>query len=214
LNFGTSTFVFALICLGFAGAYVFAEWRGLRSARWTAKAAASTAFVFLAIVSGGADSTYGILILAALGLSWFGDLFLLSMRNSFLLAGIAAFLIAHVAYAAAFVARGIDSTVFVIALILWNTAALFVLYWLWKYLEGYFRIAVPVYLAAITLMTALAVATSSPLLITAGIAFAVSDISVARNRFVGRSINNKLWGVPLYYFGQVLFAISVIPGTQ
>ena len=203
-----------MICLGFAGAYVFAEWKGSRRAARTAKATASTAFVLLAVVNGAADSTYGILILAALCFSWFGDLFLLSMRNSFLLAGIAAFLVAHVAYAAAFVARGIDPTVFVIALILWNAAAFFVLYWLWKYLERYFRIAVPIYLAAISLMTALAVATSSPILVIAGVAFAVSDISVARNRFVGRSINNKVWGVPLYYVAQVLFAMSVIPGTQ
>ncbi|HKX83627.1 MAG TPA: lysoplasmalogenase family protein, partial [Pyrinomonadaceae bacterium] len=171
MNFGIPTIVFGFICLGFAGAYVFAEWRGSRHVSRTAKAVASTAFVLLAVVNGAADSTYGILILAALGFSWFGDLFLLSLRNEFLLAGIVAFLIAHVAYAAAFVSRGIDPIAFVIALILWNTAAFFMLYWLWKYLAGYFRIAVPVYLAAITLMTALAVATNSPIAVIAGIAF-------------------------------------------
>jgi uncharacterized membrane protein YhhN len=40
--------------------------------------------------------------------------------------------------------------------------------------------------------------------------FAISDIAVARDRFVRQSLTNKIWGIPLYYLAQVLFAISVI----
>lgn len=63
-------------------------------------------------------------------------------------------------------------------------------------------------------MISLAVAASSssmPLTVALGaVAFAVSDISVARDRFVKRAIANKAWGLPLYYTAQLLFAMSVI----
>ena len=48
-------------------------------------------------------------------------------------------------------------------------------------------------------------------LIPAGaLAFALSDIAVARERFVAPGPINKVWGLPLYYLGQVLLALSVM----
>jgi len=41
------------------------------------------------------------------------------------------------------------------------------------------------------------------------VAFALSDVSVARDRFIERNVFNKAWGLPLYYFAQVIFAVSV-----
>ena len=39
--------------------------------------------------------------------------------------------------------------------------------------------------------------------------FALSDVSVARDRFGRESFLNRLWGLPLYYGAQCLFAVSV-----
>ena len=39
-------------------------------------------------------------------------------------------------------------------------------------------------------------------------AFYLSDLAVARERFVTRSFADKLWGLPLYYVAQVLIALS------
>ena len=39
-------------------------------------------------------------------------------------------------------------------------------------------------------------------------AFFLSDIAVARNRFVAPGFTNRAWGLPLYYVGQVLLALS------
>ncbi|NNF09333.1 MAG: lysoplasmalogenase, partial [Acidimicrobiia bacterium] len=36
--------------------------------------------------------------------------------------------------------------------------------------------------------------------------FIASDIAVARNTFVAPGYANKLWGLPLYYGGQLLLA--------
>jgi len=44
----------------------------------------------------------------------------------------------------------------------------------------------------------------------AALMFAASDVSVARNRFVARKIVNKVWGLPLYYAAQLLFATSIL----
>ena len=41
------------------------------------------------------------------------------------------------------------------------------------------------------------------------VAFFLSDLAVARDRFVAKGWVNRVWGLPLYYFGQVLLATSV-----
>lgn len=209
-----ATIVLGTICLANAVVYVVAEWRRWRTIRWVSKMAASTAFLVLACANGAASSTYGRFILLALILSWVGDALLLSLRSSFLLAGIAAFFFAHIAFGAAFASQNLDTVWLFTSLAILTAAALAFIRWLWKYLTSFYKIAVPVYLAAITVMTSLAISASgasmSPLLGVGAIAFAVSDVSVALNRFVERKIVNKIWGLPLYYLAQILFAISVL----
>jgi hypothetical protein len=39
--------------------------------------------------------------------------------------------------------------------------------------------------------------------------FFVSDLAVARERFIEHTFLNKTWGLPLYYGGQLLLATSV-----
>ena len=66
-------------------------------------------------------------------------------------------------------------------------------------------------LLIMVIMLSLAIAaTEVPLIGVAAILFAISDVSVARDRFVSRDIANKAWGLPLYYIAQLLFAASVI----
>ena len=66
------------------------------------------------------------------------------------------------------------------------------------------------YIVVITSMVALALGLSTGWLIpTAAIAFFVSDLAVAVERFVKSSPLNRLWGLPLYYGAQIMFAMSV-----
>lgn len=216
MDVDSSITLLVTVCLAGAVGYVVATWREIRPAAVAAKIFASTSFIILALVSGAARSSYGRVILAALILSWVGDVLLLSRREAFLLAGIAAFLLAHIAFAAAFAASGINLTAFAAALVSAAVFAGIILKWLWKHLGDVYRIAVSAYLAAVVIMVSLAAAASFQSLgaevAIAAVAFAASDVSVARDRFVERSVLNKTWGLPLYYFAQVLFAISVTPG--
>lgn len=200
-------------CLAGAVGYVIAAWRKMRVLAAAAKVLASTSFIVLALAGGAGASPYGRMILAALALSWIGDVLLLSRQSASLLAGIAAFLLAHIVFAAAFATSGIDVTAFIVAVVAAAAAAAIILKWLWKHLNGMYRAAVPAYLAAVVIMVSLAAAASywsfHAEIFIAAVAFAASDVSVARDRFVERSILNKTWGLPLYYFAQVLFALSV-----
>ena len=40
--------------------------------------------------------------------------------------------------------------------------------------------------------------------------FFVSDLTVARDRFVARASANKAWGLPAYFSGQLLIAWSLL----
>lgn len=188
---------------------MLAEWKGSKALVLLTKIAASSSFLALGLMNAGRPY-YGMLVVAALAFSWIGDVLLVWRSSAALMGGIAAFLIAHIAYAVAFATLPLDTAAFGIALIIWNVVVVLLLRWLWKYLEGHDRFAVLIYMAAITIMVSLAAATTSPLIGIAAAMFAISDISVARDRFVIRSIANKIWGIPLYYLAQVLFAISVI----
>ena len=208
------TIILVAVCLIGSVVSVFGQWRRSHLTRATAKVVASTAFILTAVVNGAGTTFYGRAILAALIFSWVGDVLLLSARSVFLTAGIAAFLLAHIGFAAAFAFQNINLAAMGVALVLMMAFGALMLRWLWPHLVGFYKVAVPIYIAAIVLMTSLAAAVSgasgSYIAIIAAVAFTVSDISVARDRFVERSIVNSIWGLPLYFAAQILFAFSVL----
>ena len=107
-----------------------------------------------------------------------------------------------------------DLTALAAALLIMSAFGAVMLRWLWPHLDKFYGLAVPVYVLAIVVMTSLAAAVSvssgSYAALAAAIIFTVSDIAVARDRFVMRSIVNKAWGLPLYYAAQIVFAVSVL----
>ena len=70
------------------------------------------------------------------------------------------------------------------------------------------------YVIAIIAMCAFAIAVSAAAdawsLTVGALAFAISDISVARDRFVAHHFINRLWGLPLFYVAQVILALSIV----
>jgi uncharacterized membrane protein YhhN len=200
-------------CLVAAAGLVVAElqdWDGLKRGF---KLAASTAFVLVALSLNAATSTYGQLVLVALVLSWIGDACLLSQRSAWFLFGLGFFLLAHVAYSAAFVSGELNTHVLVAALALMTVIGAIALRWLWRRLDSFHKAAVCAYTVAIVTMCSLAVAhsaaTRSWLVAVGALAFAASDISVARDRFVAADFLNRAWGLPVYYSAQLLLAWSV-----
>ena len=211
------TFLIATgFCLVFLATLIWAEQRGDSGMRWIAKPLASLAFVLAALAGGALDSTYGLWILAALILCMAGDIFLIPSGEKTFLAGMGAFAAGHAAYIGAFLSGGPEPTLlFVVSSIAMTIFAVFSLRWLWPHL-GAFRHPVAGYTGIIAVMVAtsfLAEPPASPtpsLLVIAGaIGFAVSDLAVARDKFVAPGFGNKIWGLPLYYGAQLLLAGTV-----
>lgn len=177
-----------------------------------AKIIASTTFIALAIQVGCFSSTYGWLILLGLCFSWFGDVFLISSSQTAFLAGLLAFLLAHVAYIAAFVARGINIRWALTAALPVAAIAVAVLIWLSPHVAPYLLIPVRVYTAVISFMVIGAIGTrgrGAPALILVGaLLFFTSDLSVAALRLVQTDFPTYVLGLPFYYAGQVCLALS------
>jgi uncharacterized membrane protein YhhN len=190
------------------------EAKGLSGLKAAAKATASTGFILFAIYAGALGTPYGRLILLGLALSWFGDIFLLSRSPQFFQAGLVSFLLAHVAYGASFVFRGQNAASALVTLALIAIVAFFVLRWLLPHVTGDMRKPVLAYIIVISTMVTLAAGTygrwGNGFILVGAIAFYLSDVSVARDRFVAPGYKNALWGLPLYYGGQLLLAYSVV----
>ncbi len=193
------------------GALLWAELKQSSLGVWLAKPVASTLFIVTALLAGAPDSSYGRLILLGLVLSWLGDVFLIPKRQPFFIAGLGSFLLAHVAYSGAFILKPLDTLAIVIAVIAMAAFAIIVLRWLWPHVPDKLRPAVVSYLFAISVMVVLAGGTITATglhLVVGAVMFAVSDVFVARDRFVSPSVANRLCGLPLYYAAQLIFALS------
>jgi uncharacterized membrane protein YhhN len=201
------------VCLAACLALLLAEYRGWPRAKATFKLVASTAFVALAWQLDATTSPYGRWLLLALALSWVGDALLLGSSEAWFLAGIGSFLLAHLVFAIAFLLQPTSAAGLWVGLVTMSGLGLAVLAWLWPHLQPFFRLAVGAYVVAIVAMvaTAIAVSTASGEWLLAGgaAAFAVSDLSVARDRFVRPGFVNRAWGLPLYYLAQVVIASSL-----
>lgn len=204
----------AVVCALAVLGLLWAEHREARTARAVCKTVASTAFVAVALAAGAVETTYARWVLLALALSWLGDVLLLAQRSAVFLAGLGAFLLAHVAYAKAFAGWPLHGGALLVGAVLMVGVGAMVLRVFWPRLKPLYRVAVPAYVVAIGAMCTLAIGAGAGSgawwLPVAALAFAASDISVARDRFIGHTFANKLWGLPLYYAAQLVLAASVL----
>lgn len=185
-----------------------------------AKFLASSAFLVVVIGAGAFRSSYGKVIFAGLIFSWCGDMFLLGSSQELFLAGLASFLLGHMAYIVAFAIRGISSRWSLSASLPILAVSLVVTFWLSPHVAPYMLIPVRVYTIIIGLMIIAAIGTrgaGGPLLIPTGAAlFYFSDLSVATMQFMEPAFPTYIWGLPFYYTGQLLLALSVayLPGNM
>lgn len=202
-----------LVCAVAVAGLLVAERRSSQAGKWLAKPIASAAFIAVALGSGALESSYGVCLLAGLLLCLVGDVLLIpATRPAVFRAGVFAFLTGHLAYAAAFLTRPLSLAWLFIAgavltLLLWQ-----VWRWLRPTLPAEMRKPVQAYFAVIAVMATLAcslAAAGGPATVAVGaLAFAASDVSVARDRFVRPQFLNRAWGLPLYYAAQILLAMS------
>lgn len=204
---------FSLTILGVLGLLV-AAYKESQMGIWISKPLASLGFLLAAYSAGALQTTYGIIVFVALILSWWGDVLLIPKSQKIFTLGILSFLLGHVAFTIAFLTLGFNW--------LWAFGAFVVVVpivygvsrWLLPHVESDMRIPVFAYIFVIATMAVTSIATypsvRSSLIPLAAIAFFVSDLAVARHRFVQPSFSNRLWGLPLYYGAQLLFAVTTV----
>jgi uncharacterized membrane protein YhhN len=178
----------------------------------------SALFVAAALTGTGTGTPYFRWILAGLLLCMAGDVFLIFFfaRKPFL-AGLVSFLAGHVLYAVAFftLAGGGGGNWIVTAVFAAASGCVFV--WLRPHL-GRMLVPVALYVIVITAMAigaaALAANEAVPfegraLAFAGALLFYLSDLFVARQRFVKANFLNRAIGLPLYYAGQFMIAFSI-----
>lgn len=192
-------------------ALVVSTWGDSPHSAWI-KMAASTGFLAIALAAGAWQMPYGRAVLVALICCWWGDLFLTSSRESVFLLGLGAFLLGHLAFGGAFLLQGINGRAVAAGALLALAVAIPVLRWLDPHLGG-LRYPVYAYTAVISLMLALAIGAwgngATRWIALGALLFFISDLFVARQKFVTPTVWNPLFGLPTYYAAQVLLAWSI-----
>jgi uncharacterized membrane protein YhhN len=177
-----------------------------------AKIAASCGFLSVAVFSGAMQSTYGKILLSGLALSFLGDAFLIAESQSAFLGGLGAFLFAHLVYIAAFIVSGVSIRWISLAALPIIGIAVVVSNWLLPHTAPYLVIPVLLYTVVISAMVIAAFGTrgrgGSILILIGALLFFLSDLSVASLRLVQTDFPTYIWGLPLYYAGQVCLALS------
>src|SRR5690606_13009370 len=201
--------VWISFCVLFCGLTLWSQNKQQPTSAGVFKTLASLCFFLPAmlIVINGHTDVFSITLTFGFGLSLAGDVLLINTNNKrFFLLGLLAFLMAHLAYTWAFIDAGIQHHELMTTSVVVIAAMIGCYFWLYKHLKGLIKTVVPAYLAAIGLMLITAMVTRHPaqqLIIAGAVLFALSDVFVARQRFVSPGFKNRLIGLPLYYAGQL-----------
>lgn len=203
-----------VVCLLAVAGLLAAERLDSRMGVWLFKPVAAGAYVWFGLSLGALASTYGRWLLLALILCWWGDVLLIpKQKRIWFRAGILAFLAGHLAYVAAFLHLPQGWMGLAVGTLLSAALAWSVLSWLGPKLPPGFRRLVVVYVVVICsmLVAAFCAADGSGIwrLALGASLFALSDISVARDRFVAKAFINRAWGLPLYFTAQLILASTV-----
>jgi uncharacterized membrane protein YhhN len=213
-----------LLCAFAVAVLVLGEYLDNDRIRFTAKPLASLAFILVgvfALMRNSSTEEFEIATLIGLVLGALGDIALLSEHG--FLAGLGSFLLGHLAYVVA-VGTYLPPRTWLAAAgpyaALPAIVGLAALAYLWPKL-GKLRVPVIFYVLVIIAMviSAIALVRSDILdmhqnrrcLFAAGaVLFFISDLSVARDKFVAPGFANRVWGLPVYYGAQVLIAWSLL----
>jgi len=212
----TNLIIVILAAVLLIGLLIF-EKKGKTGGILSTKTPLSLLFVLTALVQPHPLPEYFRFILIGLILCLAGDVFLALPGEKTFLWGLISFLLGHVAYVLGFVSvTGLDPYRAVEALIVLGLS-----FWVYIRLRPYLgpmKGPVALYVFVITAMLAAALGLlSTPGLNLKGAimgavgaaCFYLSDVFVARDRFLRQRFFNRLLGLPLYYAGQFLLAFSV-----
>jgi uncharacterized membrane protein YhhN len=181
------------------------------------KSVLSLLFVMTALLQPHPVPAYYHYLLIGLIFCLVGDVCLALPQKKAFMAGLAAFLVGHIFYIFSFLSlTSISHWISIEILIILGVSAS-VFFWLRPHLKS-MLIPVLLYVLVITVMASGAWTvfwmssfsiSGRTLILVGALCFYVSDVFVARNKFIKEEYRNRLLGLPLYYTGQFMLAFSV-----
>ena len=181
------------------------------------KAVLSILFVICAGVQPHPDQTYFLFIFIGLTFCLAGDILLVLRQDRMFLFGLVAFLVGHVFYVTAFFYLAEPNRLTLIGAFFTVAVSVGIYAWLRPHLGSMYA-PVVFYIIVISCMlcgawSVLGTGRVPPVgqaqVFVGAVCFYVSDLFVARDRFLKQAFINRLVGLPLYYTGQFLIAFSV-----
>jgi uncharacterized membrane protein YhhN len=196
---------------------LYFEKNGNQKGKLPTKTILSCLFIFTALVQTHPSSVYFYLLLLGLIFCLGGDVFLALPQDRMFLMGLVSFLLGHVLYVVCFFYVADVGHWTGIGCLVGLLVSGPVFLWLRPHL-GSMLIPVIAYVIVITVMIVGAwtvlgdtnLSFAGRLLVFIGaVSFYLSDLFVARDRFLKSEFTNRLIGLPMYYIGQFLLAFSV-----
>jgi len=210
-------FLIVLLAAGLLAGLLYFEKRELFKPKLAVKSILSSLFIFTAVVQSHPILPFYRLLLVAMIFCLAGDVLLALRGEKMFLYGLVSFLLGHLFYAGAFFHTAGFNRWTLIGLAISLSAGGGVFLWLRSHL-GAMKIPVIFYILVISgmvagagsLMAADELKLSGRWLVFVGaLNFYLSDVFVARQRFLKTEFVNRLIGLPLYYSGQFLLAFSI-----
>jgi uncharacterized membrane protein YhhN len=196
---------------------LYFEKNGNQKGKLPTKTILSCLFIFTALVQAHLIPVYFYILLFGLIFCLGGDVFLALPQERMFLLGLVSFLLGHVLYVVGFFyVADVSQWTWVGCLVGLLVSGL-VFWWLRPHL-GPMLIPVIAYIIVITVMVIGAwtvlgdtkLGYAGRLLVFIGaVSFYLSDLFVARDRFLKSEFTNRLIGLPMYYCGQFLLAFSI-----
>lgn len=198
-------------------ALTFVEVKEVHRTQYFLKPLAALGFCLMAMLAGALSSLYGQIILGGLIACGVGDVLLLNRRSHKVFTiGMAAFALGHIFYIFAVFFLPLGNTMSVYPMIVITVLCIQIPYLIFKsmkpHLASDMKWPVVIYTIIISVMLFFSLAKiMSPFwsVSLAALMFAISDVFVARDRFIRPDPKNAIMITPLYFGAQALFALSV-----
>jgi uncharacterized membrane protein YhhN len=180
------------------------------------KSILSLLFVMTALLQPHSVPAYYHYLIIGLIFCLIGDVCLALPHEKVFTGGLVAFLVGHVFYIFSFLSLTQIFHWISTGLFIFFGLSAFIFFWLRPHLRS-MLIPVLLYILVITVMASGAWAvfwkssfqvSGRTLILVGSICFYLSDLFVARNKFIKEEYRNRLLGLPLYYTGQFLLAFS------
>jgi uncharacterized membrane protein YhhN len=180
-------------------AFAIADWAAVSQRRTDLEYVTKPATLVALLIYASTDPSASSWLMAALALSLLGDVYLMLPGDRFI-AGLSAFLLAHVAYIFAFDVSLKSGLIWLIVVMV--VTGPFALRVLSSITQAGLRNAVAVYMLVIGFMAASALASGSWAAAIGAVFFVASDLTIAWNRFVQPFAAAPVFLIVTYHLGQ------------